>query len=473
MSNNQRTSNEGLNEQGPESKQLIFVKEPPGYSFPNAAPSKVQITQGRSIVPEIRDGHIWIPNSKVYTLIRDLVSSPESYERIDGNYWPTAIVEMEGAKGTVQIKPPIMDEVSFFAPEVIDEQAERMWRQVGELDEADADILEGLYAMWIHQARTPQEDAIGSREALLTLRGLKRKKAGNARRGGYSLNQLQDVSKRLGHLINFEVDLGDIEGYESQQGKPKKKRSRLSIKSRAVIISDIMGQRRLDGSIELDMFLFHPGRVIATYLLGPGYTTALLSIRALHYDPYRQRWEKRITRYLSWQWRIRASAGNWMQAFSVRTLLEKGCKVASTPRRNASQQERFEKMMDTITDHDDPYRPACGWQYDATSMHDSQGNLRPWVEWRVLIEPPDLIRSHYTGIQARGETFLGPAPQPRGLGELIQRTRLKRGLNNLQAAEEIGISPALLSMIQSGSRGKSPSKSTRAKIQKWLNQECA
>jgi len=296
MSNNQRTSNQGANEQPPEPKQLIFVNEPPGCSFSNAAPSKVQITKGSFIVPELREGHIRIPSCKLYTILRDSVSSPESYKRIDGNHWPTAIVETEGASGSVQIKPPITDEVSLFAPEVIAEQAEKMWRQVGELDEADADILEGLYAMWIHQASTPQDDAIGSREALLRLRGVKRKKAGNARRGGYSLNQLHDVSKRLGHLINFEVDLGDIEGYESQPGKRKKKLSRMSIKSRAVIISDTMGQRRLDGSIELDMFLFHPGRVIATYLLGPGYTTALLSISALYYDPYRQRWEKRITR---------------------------------------------------------------------------------------------------------------------------------------------------------------------------------
>jgi DNA-binding XRE family transcriptional regulator len=401
------------------------------------------------------------------------VSTPQSFKRIDGNHWPTAIVETDGVSGIVQIKPPITDEVSLFAPEVIDEQAEKMWRQVGELDEADADILEGLYAMWIYQARTPQDDAIGSREALLKLRGVKRKKAGNNRRGGYSLNQLDDVSMRLGHLINFEVDLGGIEAYESQPGMRKKKASRLSIKSRAVIISDTMGQRRLDGSIELDMFLFHPGRVIATYLLGPGYTTALLSIRALHYDPYRQRWEKRITRYLSWQWRIRAFTGNWMQTFSVRTLLEKGCKEAYTPRRKSWQQERFEKMMDTVTDKDDPYRPACGWQYDAASMDDSQGNLRPWIERRVLIEPPDLIPSHYESIQAHGEKFLLPASQRRGLGGLIQQTRLERGLTRLQAAEEIGISPPLLSMIESGSRGRKPSKSTNTKIQKWLKRECA
>jgi hypothetical protein len=457
-------------EQVSEAKQLTFINETTEGKFSNDPRSKVRIAPGKIIVPEVRDGHIRIPGGKFYTVVRDHVSSPESFKHIDGNSWPTAIVETDGARGTVQIKPPITDEISFFAPEVMDEQAEKMWRQVGELDEADADMLDGLYAIWLDQARTPQDDAIGSREALLRLRGVKRKKAGNDRRGGYSLNQLRDVSMQLGHLINFEVDLGDVEGYESKPGK-RKKLSIKAIKSRVVVVSDTMGQRRLDGSIELERFLFHPGRGIATFLLGPRYSTALLSIRALRYDPYHQKWEKRITRYLSWQWRIRAADGSWMQAFLVRTLIEKGCREAYTSRRKAWQQERFEKMMDTITDQNDPYRPANGWQYDVASIKDLQGNDRPWIDWRVLVEPPELIPLHYKNIHTQGERFLGPGAQPNKLSELIQQRRGEKGLNGLRAAEEIGISPALLSMIESGARGKSPSKQTKAKIDSWLKRE--
>jgi hypothetical protein len=238
-------------EQVSEAGQLTFINEPPGGKFSNTPPSKVGIVQGKIILPEIRDGHLWMPNGKVYTILRNIVGSPESFKPIDGNVWPTAIVETDGARGTVQLKPAITDESPFFVPEVINEQAEKMWRQVGELDEADADMLDACYAIWLTQAHTPQDDAMCTRDAILELRGVKCKKAGNGRRGGYSLNQLLDVSMRLGHLINFEIELDDVEGYESPEGRRKKKRLRLYVKSRALVVSDIMGQRRLDGSIEL------------------------------------------------------------------------------------------------------------------------------------------------------------------------------------------------------------------------------
>jgi hypothetical protein len=468
MISTQPAGMEEPDEQVSEATQLTFINEPPGGKFSNTPPAKVGIVQGKIILPEIRGGHVRIPGGKVYTILRNIVSSPESFKPIDGNVWPTAIVETDGARGTVQLKPSITDENSFFVPEVINEQAEKMWRQVGELDEADADMLDACYAIWLNQAHSPQDDAIGSREALLKLRGVKRKIAGNGRRGGYSLNQLQDVSMRLNHLTNFEVDLGDLEGYESKEGRRKKKPLRLPVKSRALIVSDIMGQRRLDGSIELEVFLFHPGRTLAAFLLGPGHTTALLSIRALHYDPYRQKWEKRTTRYLSWQWRIRAAHDSWMQAFSVRTLLENGCREIYVSRRQGWQRERFEKMMDTITDQSDPYRPVNGWQYDAASMTDSQGNDRHWIDWKVLIEPPELIPLHYKSIQAERQKYSSLQLQPSKLSELIKQKRAEKGLDLLRAAEEIGISVSHLSMIESGARGKRLSKQVRAKIDSWL-----
>lgn len=206
MIRTQPTNPEEPCERASETKHLIFINEPSGGKFSNDPRSKVRIVPGKTILPEIRDGHLRIPGSKVYTVVRNHVSSPEKFIQVDGNRWPTAIVETEGARGTVQLKPPIIDEASFFLPEVIDEQAERMWRVVRELDEADADMLDALFALWLDQAASAQDDAVASREALLWLRGVKRKKAGNGRRGGYSLNQLRDVSMRLDHLINFEVD---------------------------------------------------------------------------------------------------------------------------------------------------------------------------------------------------------------------------------------------------------------------------
>ena len=97
-----------------------------------------------------------------------------------------------------------------------------------------------------------------------------------------------------------DVDLGNVEVHEPG----KRKATHKGIQSRLFIVTDSYGQRRLDGSIDPNCarFIFQPGKAMAAFLLGPGRSTALLSIRALSYNPYKQKWEKRLCRFLAWQW---------------------------------------------------------------------------------------------------------------------------------------------------------------------------
>jgi len=85
--------------------------------------------------------------------------------------------------------------------------------------------------------------------------------------------------------------------------------------------------------------------VFAHFLAGPGRQTALLSAKALQYDPYRQTWEKRLTRYLSWQWRCEAHTGNYLQPFAVATLLT-AIGYPVNRRRLTWQRDRLEKTPD-------------------------------------------------------------------------------------------------------------------------------
>jgi len=60
-----------------------------------------------------------------------------------------------------------------------------MWRQRAELSDLDADALDALSTLWLGQARTPKDDAIAHVDDLLNLRGLKARRNGQGRRGGY------------------------------------------------------------------------------------------------------------------------------------------------------------------------------------------------------------------------------------------------------------------------------------------------
>ena len=122
---------------------------------------------------------------------------------------------------------------------------------------------------------------------------------------------------------------------------------RKAIQSRAFTITDLFGQIRLDGGLDVEKFIFRPGKVLAHFLFGPGRQSAMLSAKALAYDPYRQKWEKRLARYLSYQWRCRAHNGDYLQPFRVATLLD--ATGAELDRRDpARTRTRLEKALDTL-----------------------------------------------------------------------------------------------------------------------------
>jgi hypothetical protein len=425
----------------------------------------------RSLGLPIRDGRISIPASKVYASIREVISNthPNGFQPDPAYHWPTCFINDENARGFVQFKPLLTDGVSFLSQEVLSEQQARMWAQVSQMDDANADVYDALMAIWLYQAGqagSPDHTARGTVEMILAMRGVKRKLSGNKRRGGFSQSQIEDVLMRLSHLQNVWVDFGDVPIFEQADGKGRRAKKRIGIQSRALAITDAAGQRKLDGTVEATTFLFCPGKLLARYLFDAGYTTALLSIRALNYNSRTQKWEKRVTRYLAWQWRVRAYQGDYMQPFSVKTMLENGCRETYNRRRAAWQHERFERMLDTICDPHDPYRPADGWQYDPTSLQDTAGASRQWIEWRVLIEPPSAIRAHYQTIQ-KGDKSL-PLTGTTSLGTRLLAKRQRLGLNLLCAAEQIGISSSQLSRIETAQRGKRPTKQMALKLEEWL-----
>jgi hypothetical protein len=86
------------------------------------------------------------------------------------------------------------------------------------------------------------------------------------------------------------------------------------------VMTGRIGQRRLDGTMDVEAILVTPGEAFGRFLLGPGRQLALLSSETLRYDPYRQRPEKRLARYL-WQWRVGAHSGDFIRTYRESTLL--------------------------------------------------------------------------------------------------------------------------------------------------------
>ncbi|MEE8292268.1 MAG: helix-turn-helix domain-containing protein [Candidatus Tectomicrobia bacterium] len=405
----------------------------------------------------LRDEHFTVMSASHYHAIREAIYK-NSFQHIDGIPWPAAPLATGPARGHAELRPVVVETAPLMPPEERDAWAQRMWQQREELTDLDADVLDALSAIWLYQARTPQEDAVADVDELLAIRGLQPKQGGQGRRGGYEPQQRMHMLQALGHIQNLWLNMSEIVMYEPSNARTRRRKpTRQAIQSRAFTITDLFGQLRPDGFMNVEKFVFRPGKVFAHFLHGAGRQTALLSACALAYDPYRQKWEKRLTRYLSWQWRTRAHAGNYLQPYRVDTLLE-AVGQSVNPRRCAWQRGRLEKTMDTIQDDN----VIATWQYKHLDEV-------CWARSTMLIEPPDSIQDAYQRITQHEATSRRLLPILTTLGERLKQRRRALGLSQIRTAEQLEISQAYLSLLERG-RKTQHGAALKKRISVWLGE---
>ena len=428
--------------------------------LPQTAPPRLQ-RQG--VLPLLREAHLTVLSAAHYQAVREAIYK-NTFHHVEGLPWPTALVATGPARGHVQLRPIVADTQPWMPPEEVEAWAQRMWRQRAELSDLDADALDALSTLWLGQARTPKDDAIAHVDDLLNLRGLMARRNGQGRRGGYESDQRTAMLQALGRVQSLWLQMAEVEVYEATR-TGRRRATQKGIQSRAFVITDLFGQLRPDGFLDVEKFVFRPGQVFGHFLFGPGRQTALLSAQALHYDPLRQTWEKRLTRYLSYQWRCRAHNGDYLQPYRVVTLLDA---VGNTvdPRHPARTRTRLERTLETLLGD----RVIAAWQYDHwdEAHMDRQGWVDHWLKATILIEPPEVIRQQYQRL-AQYETAPQVAlPAPDSLGVRLKRQRLQRGLTLIQAAEQLGISPSYLSRLEQGRRGHNLPMALRRHLEVWL-----
>lgn len=441
----------------------IFDTPPRGWG--SLSPSSTQIkTDSPSRFP---DGYLSVVNCGHYFALRESLYRG-LFGKTEDSPWPTAPLDKGDSRGYAQMRPVILDEQPFI-PEA-DEKAlsEMMFAQVANLSDLDADVLDALCTLWLLQADSPTSAAVADINDLFRMRGIKPKISGQNRRGGYMPDQKREILGSLTRIESLWLTMTQVTSYE----RGRKHKNQDVIESRAFVITDKKGQLRLDGYLDVRRFIFRLGAVFGYYVFTMGRQTALLSAKALQYNPHKEVWEKRLTRYLSWQWRNRARKGKFLHPFTVRTLLtaigkgfdEEGNFVA---RRGWETKERLEKALNRVEEDG----VIATWQYQRWEELD-RTDYQAWLDWTVVIEPPDEVKDYY-----ELSDKAAPAPKPdlpekgsAALKDRIKSHRKGQRLTQLQAAEQLGISQPYYSQIE---RGKVDPKTLSGEVRKavtaWLN----
>ncbi len=339
---------------------------------------------------------IEIASSQLYHNFRDRIATG-NFDITEKEKWPVADLSSKVLSGKAYIMPdreePVMGDIA------LQELQEAMRKKVTDLaKEGDtaADVFDIITAKWLKEAKHYEAMVNITADDFLKARGLLPKTSGSGRRGGFRDFQRKDIQQQIDILSYTWVTVDEMEVVEEVKGK--RKVSKWRGESKAIALTSRFGQIRVDGSTDAFAWRVRPGDVFAKFLFGPGRQTALLSQRALNYDPYRQKWEKRLARYLAWIWRI--SSGRSQEGLLVKTLIEAAGMEVNVSRPSRTR-ERLEEALDTLQND----KVITAWQYESIdeNITRKRGWWRQWVECKILITSPAGITDQYKKIRNRSQ----------------------------------------------------------------------
>lgn len=397
-----------------------------------------------------------VASSQLYHNFRGKISKGDFD---NGKTWPEADLSSKEVQATSYIVPD-KKETTRLTDEDLRSLQEEMWEKVKELQKQGdlaADIFDTVIAKWLKEAKSYNDIIAISIDDFLEMRGLKKKTSGHGRRGGYTEKQRAEIAKHIEILERTWIEVNEMKVYTKDSKKPKREVTR----GRPLIIEGDRAQKDITGEARPFMWILKPGIMFAKYLFSPyGRQTALLSQKALEYDPYREFREKRLARYFAWIWRI--SSQKTMEGISVEPLLEVTGDIDNL-KRPGRVKEKLEKAFNKLEEDG----VITSWEYE--SLNESgvgkKNWAKKWLETKIIVEPPQKIFEQYDHLQKIKDVQETSEKSKKSLQNDLKTTRKKLGLTISRTAEQIGVSASTLSRIE---RGGNIGKETANKIKKWL-----
>ncbi len=334
-----------------------------------------------------------ITNSSLYNSFRGALSTGD-FHLLEGKNWPEADISSGKVKGTAVIRPDLGPAIEPYLEELRQAMQEKVLDLTKRGDLA-ADVFDTITAKWLKEAKHYESTILITADDLLEARGLKKNPGGSGRRGGYHEERRQEIRQQIDTLSHTWITVKDMDIIKIDE-KGKRQVIPWRGESLAVVVSSREGQPKLDGSIDAYSWRVRPGDVFSKFLFGPGRQTALLSQKALNYDPYRQKWEKRLTRYLAWIWRI--SSGRTQEGLLVKTLVSAaGMKINQG--RPGMTRQRLEEALDRLQQDG----IISAWDYNSLDENILKGRgwWKKWADLKIVILAPEEILEQYKQIKGK------------------------------------------------------------------------
>ncbi|EOO04729.1 hypothetical protein IAW_06043 [Bacillus cereus str. Schrouff] len=364
------------------------------------------------------------------------------------------------------------------------------------MDDLTADCLDIVTELWVKSAENDKTIVPVHYEKILDMCNMKQIKNGKAY---YRKEDRLKIMERLAALASIfiyvnednEIVILNEEDPNETLAYKKQRIRRLFVMDEIIIAKDI----DTDKTLGIESMNVTPGSFLSKYLYGSEKLTGLLSKKALEYNSKQQRYHKRLTRYLSWRWRIQQSYQHLTHSYSIggpKGLIQ--VMEISMNRKPSLIRQVFEKTLDDLM-RDQVIKE---WKYspeiDEEKCKGKNWFENYWLKLKVIISPTnELVKLQQELITKKSKQQAPlvieieekpPVIEEKPISILnqeisnsiefyIEKMNTYKEKNNKsirELAKEIDISYSTLSRMLSGKR-KRLNDDTKNKLDKWIERQ--
>ncbi|MDX5916302.1 helix-turn-helix domain-containing protein [Bacillus luti] len=364
------------------------------------------------------------------------------------------------------------------------------------MDDLTADCLDIVTELWVKSAENDKTIVPVHYEQILDMCNMKQIKNGKAY---YRKEDRLKIMERLAALASIfiyvnednEIVILNEEDPNETLAYKKQRIRRLFVMDEIIIAKDI----DTDKTLGIESMNVTPGSFLSKYLYGSEKLTGLLSKKALEYNSKQQRYHKRLTRYLSWRWRIQQSYQHLTHSYSIggpKGLLQ--VMEISMNRKPSLIRQVFEKTLDDLMRD----QVIQEWKYspeiDEEKCKGKNWFENYWLKLKVIISPTnELVKLQQELITKKSKQqapliieieekppVIEEKPisilnqeTPNSIEFYIEKMNTYKEKNNKsirELAKEIDISYSTLSRMLSGKR-KRLNDDTTNKLDKWIERQ--
>ncbi len=427
----------GTAAQGPE------PETPPEYTEGSAGEPELSREPG-----EHRAEYLWVPSCAPYRLLRRAASLPERFSWRGSDPYPVAVTEE--ASLTVRVK---MDPLKG-----VHEEEDIEGLRAALLDGWTADALDAVAAKCLVAGRRGGVEV--SHTDVLRARGLAESKASEdwgGRRSGWREWQTEPAKRALLQVASFSLR---TQGHDHTG---KEMPDALSEKfSRAFEFREV-GEGRYNVKM---------GKAILHYLGGSAGSDQLelLDRRVLALRPRQDEVAKRLARYLSDMWRIRAKKGSMSGPWNVGKLLATVGLEADGALKPKRRLDSFRCALQTLEE----VGVIGEIVEEFVEPTKRKGWTDEWLRSNVRIAPPPEVAGTYHRMFEEGLAVLGVVEggskegSKARLGDRVRERREDLGWRQRQLAELLSVPQPTVARLEKGNKVRL-SDEQKATLTEWLS----